>query len=84
MADRTCENCHWWKDAKLTAQMQDIETDRDGYVTANAKALGYCEPETTLGDDSVRIRHCGLTAEDYSCGEWLEATVDVTHRGSVS
>ena len=83
MADKTCGNCRWWKDARLMVQTQDIETDENGYVTANAKALGYCEPETPLGDDSMRVRHCGLTAEDYSCGEWCETTVSVEHRGPV-
>ena len=59
---KTCKNCKWWKDANLTAQIQSIEVDENGYAVASVKALGYCEPPHSK-------MWKGLTAEDYSCGE---------------
>ena len=74
---KRCENCRWWTDAKLSAQMQDIEVDSNGYVSgATHKDLGYCEPPARDSGPWVAghvppmppVNH-GLTASDHSCGE---------------
>lgn len=64
-AMKTCESCRWWKDARLTAQMHDIEVGAWGYVVADAKVLGYCEP--LIGP--AREGWKGLVASDYTCSE---------------
>ena len=65
---KRCSGCQWWKDARLTAQMQDIAVDENGCVVTNAKALGYCEP---INPECTGMWK-GLTAADYSCGEHKE------------
>lgn len=71
---KRCSTCRWWKDARLTAQMVDIETDESGYVTAMGKLLGYCEVCVHLGGNVYEWSNMkGLTAEDYVCGEWSES-----------
>ena len=61
-----CKTCQWWKDSELRALS----------TKAMEVRLGYCEPERHVGGSAsitvVRKHHCGLTDEDYSCGEHQE------------
>lgn len=68
-----CETCRWWKDADLTAQRW---AGGDWKIIL----LGHCEPERHVGGQYpksiIQRHHCGLTANDYSCGEHQERSDD--------
>jgi hypothetical protein len=85
MTKRQCSNCRWWKDAGLVAHREPpvyVQVRGIGLETRGPKALGYCEPVREIPyetDASGYVlttqkhrKHCGLTAEDYTCSEWKE------------
>jgi hypothetical protein len=63
----TCSNCRWWKDAELVARISKSVAA----LPARYVPLGYCGPWVGSAVTG-RNEHHGLTAEDYSCGEWKE------------
>ena len=68
MSERICANCKWWGDPYDVAL-------RNGFVK-----FGHCEPDRHVGNphpiNVVQRHHFGLTAGDYTCGEWREKTDD--------
>ena len=64
--DKTCESCQWWEDAGLVAQTKSSVLH--GSEKGSLVELGYCEP--LIGPMNHGWK--GLTASDYTCGEWQE------------
>lgn len=67
---KRCSTCRWWKDAGLSIPV----VNGAGFVM-NRKGLGYCEPERYVIPGQIHDvvkHHHGLTAEDYSCGEYKD------------
>ena len=76
----TCSNCKWWRE-HFSIEVVSVLIRRDGPVqNSGERWLGYCEPERHAGNPHpitvVSRHHCGLTAEDYSCGEHKERDDD--------
>ena len=64
----TCSNCKWWNQERALMVHNEF--------TGMDVILAHCEPERHIGNQhpekAVQRHHCGLTVDDYSCGEHKE------------
>lgn len=59
----TCSNCKWWNQERAVMVQNEF--------TNMEVVLAYCEPRfIPFRGDTGQWK--GLTAENYSCGEWTE------------
>lgn len=64
---KLCSNCKWWS-FDIAVKCFEVSQRRK---REKKLRLGHCAPKRDCpGQLTMTNHHCGLTVEDYTCGEW--------------